>query len=168
MANALTPLFEHNLWANLQLLEACSVLTEAQLALTIPGVYGTPASTLVHYLSGEQRYVFRLSRQERQGPSFKTDSPWPGVEALAEHARWSGLKLQELAETVGLSDVYRSSWDGVDYEIDSSVVLVQAINHSTEHRAHVVTTLSAHGIVVPEIDGWNWAETTGRMRQVEG
>ena len=167
MANALIPLFEHNLWANLQLLEACSVLTEAQIALTIDGVYGTPATTFVHYLSGEQRYIFRLTGEERPAP-LRTGDPWPGVEALADHARWSGLKLQGLAESVAPKQVIRQHFDDADWDIDGEVVLVQAINHSTEHRAHIVTTLSARGIALPEIDGWNWAEATGRMRQAGG
>ncbi|HEY5475962.1 MAG TPA: DinB family protein [Tepidiformaceae bacterium] len=163
MANALTPLFEHNYWANLLLLEACSGLKEEQLAVTIAGVYGTPAATLVHYLSGEQTYIRRLSGEE-QPQSLRGDAGWPGLEALVEHARWSGDRLRRLAETIEPATVIRESWDGVDYEIDGQVVLVQAINHSTEHRAHIVTTLSAHGIALPEIDGWNWGEATGRLR----
>jgi len=164
MANALTPLFEHNYWANLQLLEACSGLTREQLAVSIAGVYGTPALTFLHYLSGEQRYIYRLSREESPNP-LRRDTPWPGIEALTEHARWSGERLRRLAETVEPATVIRETEDGVDEEIDGQVVLVQAINHSTEHRAHIVTTLSAHGIALPEIDGWNWGEATGRLRQ---
>jgi uncharacterized damage-inducible protein DinB len=163
MANALTPLFEHNYWANLQLLEACSGLAPEQLAVTIAGVYGTPAATLLHYLSGEQRYIYRLCGEESPNP-LRRDAPWPGIEALAEHARWSGERLRRLAESVEPATVIRETEDGVDYEIDGQVVLVQAINHSTEHRAHIVTTLSAHGIAMPEIDGWNWGEATGRLR----
>lgn len=163
MANALTPLFEHNYWANLQLLEACSGLAAEQLALSIGGVYGTPASTLLHYLSGEQNYIYWLRKEERP-ERIRSDSPWPGIEALVEHARWSGDRLRRLAESVEPSTVIRETEDGVDYEIDGQVVLVQAINHSTEHRAHIVTTLSAHGIAMPEIDGWNWGEATGRLR----
>lgn len=163
MANALTPLFEHNYWANLQLLEACSGLTQEQLAVTIAGVYGTPASTFIHYLGGEQRYIYRLCGEESPNP-IRRDTPWPGIEAFAEHARWSGERLRRLAESVEPATVIRETQDGVDYEIDGQVVLVQAINHSTEHRAHIVTTLSAHGIAMPEIDGWNWGEATGRLR----
>jgi uncharacterized damage-inducible protein DinB len=99
MANALTPLFEHNYWANLLLLEACSGLKEEQLAVTIAGVYGTPAATLVHYLSGEQTYIRRLSGEE-QPQSLRGDAGWPGLEALVEHARWSGDRLRRLAETI--------------------------------------------------------------------
>jgi len=165
MANALTPLFEHNLWANLRLLEACRPLTEAQRALSISGVYGTVGKTFMHYLSGEQGYIRRLSGEPPQPPLHGGD-PWPGIDTLLGHARQSGLELMRLAETVPPGQVLRLEWDGAWHEVEAQVVLVEAINHATEHRAHVVTTLSAHGIAMPELDGWSWGEDTGAVRAV--
>ncbi len=167
MTNALTPLFEHNLWANLRLLDACSGLSEAQLSLTVRGVYGTPASTFVHYISGEQRYVFRMSGEE-PATLLKSGDPWPGFDDLIARAQWSAERLLRLAESTGRDTVTHQFFDGVDHEINAEVVLVQAINHSTEHRAHIVTTLSAHGVGLPEIDGWSWGEATGRLRTITG
>lgn len=167
MTNALTPLFEHNLWANLRLLEACGGLDRSKLELAIPGVYGTPASTFVHYISGEQRYVFRLSSEE-PATGLKSDNPWPGFDDLIARAHWSAERLLRLAELTGPNTVTHQFFDGVDHEVNADVVLVQAINHSTEHRAHIVTTLSAHGISMPAIDGWSWGEATGRLRPMPG
>jgi uncharacterized damage-inducible protein DinB len=164
MANALTPLFEHNLWANLTLLDACRPLEPSKLELTIAGVYGTPASTFVHYISGEQRYVFRLSGEEPALP-LKSGDPWPGFDDLIARAHWSAERLLRLAESTGPNTVTHQFFDGVDHEVTADVILVQAINHSTEHRAHIVTTLSAHGTALPEIDGWSWGEATGRQRR---
>ena len=166
MAIALTPLFEHNLWANLRLLEACSSLDRSKLELVIPGVYGTPASTFVHYISGEQRYVFRISNEEPP-TRLKSDDPWPGFDDLIARAHWSAARLLHLADSVGPNTVIHQTFDGVDHEVTADVVLVQAINHSTEHRAHIVTTLSAHEISMPDIDGWGWGEATGRLRPAQ-
>ena len=163
MTNALSPLFEHNLWANLRLLDASRSLDRSQLELAIPGVYGTPASTFVHYISGEQRYVFRLSGEE-PAMRLKSDDPWPGIDDLVARAHWSAERLLRLAESTGPNVVTHQFFDGVDHEVNADVILVQAVNHSTEHRAHIVTTLSAHGISMPEIDGWSWGEATGRLR----
>ncbi len=161
MGNALSPLFEHNLWANLRLLDACRGLTQEQLSVTIAGVYGTPAATFVHYLRGEQRYISRLGGEP---PEIARGAiPWPGVDALAGHAQRSGEGLLALAERLDPAYLTRQEFERT-MEIEAGVILVQAINHSTEHRAHIVTTLSAHGIEMPEIDGWAWGEATGRAR----
>jgi len=36
----------------------------------------------------------------------------------------------------------------------TSIILTQAINHSTEHRAHIMTIITQQGIEPPEVDGW--------------
>jgi uncharacterized damage-inducible protein DinB len=38
--------------------------------------------------------------------------------------------------------------------VPTAVILVQAINHATEHRSHVATILTQLGIQPPEMDGW--------------
>lgn len=45
------------------------------------------------------------------------------------------------------------------YAVPTSVFLAQTINHATEHRSHIRTILSSHGITPPEIDGWLWLRT---------
>lgn len=39
--------------------------------------------------------------------------------------------------------------------------VAQALNHGTEHRAHLCTILGAHGTPPPQIDAWSWAEAGG-------
>ena len=38
------------------------------------------------------------------------------------------------------------------------VILVQAINHATEHREQINSMLSALGITPPDLDGWSYGE----------
>ena len=45
--------------------------------------------------------------------------------------------------------------------IPASVILVQAINHATEHRAHATTILTQLGIEPPAIDGWEHGGLSG-------
>ena len=56
-----------------------------------------------------------------------------------EHNTWANLRLLDFC--AGLSDEQ-----------------LQAINHATEHRAHVATILSQHGVAPPELDGWTYDE----------
>lgn len=153
--------FEHNLWANLTLLETFRAATEEQLAHFAPGTYGPVAATLLHMLSGEQSYVWRLNGEERPD-RLQTEHAWPGIDALLDHARWSGDRLRALAASASPTDTVLVHDDEQGYHINAGIVLVQAINHATEHRAHVCAALTSQGLALREIDGWNWAEATPR------
>ena len=37
-----------------------------------------------------------------------------------------------------------------------SFSVVKMLDHASEHRSHIRTVLSTHGIEPPEIDGWLW------------
>jgi uncharacterized damage-inducible protein DinB len=44
-----------------------------------------------------------------------------------------------------------------------SLYLLQAINHSTEHRAQVATILTQLGVEPPAMDGWTYFLASGHM-----
>ena len=46
------------------------------------------------------------------------------------------------------------------YFVEPWVVLVQVINHATEHREQIKSMLSALGVTPPDIDGWDYGEAT--------
>lgn len=153
----LVALFRHNLWANLRLLEACASLDEEQLAATFTGTYGSIYDTLTHILRAEQGYLRRLSGKQRAEPLRRED--YPDVEALRAHARFSGEGLIEVAASVQASDVLQIEWDdGRMVPVPASLLLTQAINHATEHRAQVMTILTQRGIDPPDLSGWQYAE----------
>jgi uncharacterized damage-inducible protein DinB len=56
----------YNRWANLQLLEVCSGLSDEQLQLSSSGTYGSVAATWQHLLAAEQRYLRRLTGVDPQ------------------------------------------------------------------------------------------------------
>jgi len=43
--------------------------------------------------------------------------------------------------------------------VPTSVVLLQAINHGTEHRSQAATILTQLGIEPPPMDGWNFGDS---------
>ena len=49
----LTDAFEHHLWANERILDACAALTEEQLATPVPGTYGPIIDTLRHLIQAD-------------------------------------------------------------------------------------------------------------------
>jgi uncharacterized damage-inducible protein DinB len=45
----------------------------------------------------------------------------------------------------------------------ASLLLLQAVNHGTEHRSQVATILTQLGIEPPDMDGWTFFEASGRL-----
>ncbi|HEX5167133.1 MAG TPA: hypothetical protein VFV93_17135, partial [Thermomicrobiales bacterium] len=52
--------------------------------------------------------------------------------------------------------------DGAVRDVPAGVVLMQALHHGTEHRAHICTILTSLGIAIPDLGLWDWAEATNR------
>jgi uncharacterized damage-inducible protein DinB len=156
MSNVLIALFRHNQWANEQLLEACRPLSDAQLASSAPGTYGRVDATLQHLCAGEELYVWLLSGRPHPRPLRETD-PFPGIAELVARSRASGTALVALAEAAEPGQISRDERSDPPELLPVELPLVQAINHATEHRAHVMTILSQQGVELPEFDGWAYA-----------
>jgi uncharacterized damage-inducible protein DinB len=160
MASPITDLFRHNDWANLRLLDACAGLSEDDLAATAPGTYGAVRDTLVHLLASEARYVGEFSGAPPE--TRPEDVPFAGFDAIRTCATASGEALIEIAGRTQTSDILRGIYRGAPYEIPASVLLIQAINHATEHRAHIVTILNQRGVGTPGLDGIAYAAEATR------
>jgi uncharacterized damage-inducible protein DinB len=150
--STLAAMFDHNRWANERLLEACRGLTAEQLATIVEGTYGALGETLAHIASGEVFYVTLLTGW-KPATAWQQDDPFPGIEPLLEVVRDAGARLAAAAASIPHDQPIEH--DPGDLH-PASLILVQAINHATEHRAHVTTTLTQLGIEPPVIDGWQY------------
>jgi uncharacterized damage-inducible protein DinB len=56
-ASILTDAFEHHVWANERILDACAACTEKQLTLPVPGTYGPIVDTLRHLVQADSFYL---------------------------------------------------------------------------------------------------------------
>jgi uncharacterized damage-inducible protein DinB len=147
----LRALFDQNRWANEALLDACRGLTEDQLETTVEGTYGGLGETLAHIASGETFYVELLTDWEAP-VHWRRGEPFPGVDALLTRVRETGRRLLDAALS---TDPEEPIERGPGELIPARVILVQAINHATEHRTHATTILTQLGIEPPAIDGWH-------------
>jgi uncharacterized damage-inducible protein DinB len=158
MGATMVEFFKHNTWANLRLLDACAELSEEQLDASAEGTYGTIRNTLVHFVGNEDNYLARLTDQAPQNP-LRHGDPFPGVADLRERARRSGEALTAVAARLSPDKVLEVTWHGESHRIPAAIVLLQVINHATEHRAQVAAILTQLGITPPVMDGWTYHET---------
>jgi len=68
---------------------------------------------------------------------------------MVESARTTGAGLIEWAPKVQAEQL-----DGEG--TPKTIILTQAINHATEHRAQIMAILTQVGIQPPELDGWTY------------
>lgn len=71
----------------------------------------------------------------------------------------SGAGLIEWAAKVQGADTVEIDWDGTLRQAPKSILLTQAINHATEHRAQIMTILTESGIQPPELDAWMYFDS---------
>ncbi|CAN5552948.1 DinB family protein [soil metagenome] len=153
-------MFGHNRWANLRLFDWCAGVHDALLDSSAPGTFGDARSTLVHLVSAEERYVELLTGDEiPDDQRLEIDDPFPGLELLRERIDASGQRLIAIAGSTPDDHIIEGTFlDGRSYRLSATTLLIQAINHATEHRTHIMTVISQHGVEAPETDGWLYGE----------
>jgi uncharacterized damage-inducible protein DinB len=146
--------FQHNALMNQRLMEACRGLSPEQLGATTPGTYGSIAATLVHIANAQEGYAARFLGTER--PERLAENPFPGVEAVAERLAHGDARLLEAAAQAGREHEVQVTGDDPPgtWRMRASLLLLQAVNHGTEHRSQVATILTQLGLEPPAMDGW--------------
>ena len=153
-SDTLTTLFRHNRWANVRILERCAGLTDEQLDATIVGAYGSIRDTLQHIVTAERSYFSRISTgQPYRRPE---DAPPLTLAEMTESVRTSGSGLIEWAPKVQAGDTVQVNWEGAPRDVPKTILLTQAINHATEHRAQIMAILTQLGIQPPDLDSWSY------------
>lgn len=155
----LVKLFEHNNWANQQIVQVCLSLSDEQLdAEPQSATSGSIRHTLLHLAAAQQGYLSLLTV-----PFEARRSVTPAFAEAEEsiHASGEGLLALVSGESGGLPETKLQTRHG--YLVEPWVVLVQVINHATEHREQIKSMLSALGLTAPDISGWSHGEATGAV-----
>lgn len=160
--NTLARIFAHNNWANLKIIAACASLSAEQLDAR-PGsaALGSTRETLVHLVSAQRGYLSLLTvpleqRAQRIGPDAD-------ISELADIASSTGEALTALASGARRSSMPSPLKTRDAHLVDPWVVMLQVINHATEHREQIKSMLTALGITPPDIDGWDYGADAGAL-----
>jgi len=156
----MTQLCKHHRWANLTLIDACSVLPNAVLDASLPGAFGSVRDTLRHIVVNEGRYLASM-------PGVPPLAVWPDQgEGLAfgdlrERAANGGDALIGVATTSVEDGVIHREWGGQIHAIPLSTIMTQMINHGADHRSQIATILSQQGVTPPPLDAWAFLAAEG-------
>ena len=157
----LLKLFEHNNWANHQIIQACGALSDEQLdAEPQSATQGSIRSTLLHLVSAQRGYLSLLTLPVEARPTAPLD-----YSELQESIAKSGEGLLAFVkDEANFTKNQLQTRDG--YNVDPWVVILQIINHATEHREQIKSMLSAQGITPPNIDGWDYGEVMSALAPI--
>ena len=155
----LVKLFEHNNWANTQIIQSCAALSDEQLdAESQSATKGSIRETLTHLVNSQRGYLslltLTLEARHHAPPTFA---------GLQESAQISGEGLLALVrdESSKSPKTRLQTTDG--FFVEPWVVMLQVINHATEHREQISSMLSALGVTAPDLDGWAYGEATNAL-----
>ena len=155
----------HHVWSTLALLDHCRQLSAPELELTTPGGFGSVQATLEHLVRSDRSYQRRIlgepaaSERDREAPLdvLRAEMERQGRAWLDVLAR-----LEELDVELPAYPDDDPPYPSIDHAV--SLLLVQAVHHGNEHRAHVCSILGAHGLDVPDVSGWEYV----RLERVGG
>lgn len=155
----LVKLFEHNNWANQQIIQACYALSDEQLdAEPSSATMGSIRETLSHMVRSQRGYLALLTLPVDERPTTLL-----AFSELVESARESGEGLLALARAEASQPLAARLRTRDGWLVEPWVVIAQIINHATEHREQIKSMLSALGVTPPEIDGWSYGEAAGAL-----
>ena len=157
--DALLETFRHKTWATLTLLEYCARLDPLELDATSPGTFGSIRKTLHHLVASEEGYCARVTGQQPSEPLG--DGP-AALDDLAARMRALGPRWEGVVADPSIAGGEFRTSDG--WLVAGVVPMIQAIHHAAEHRGHVLSTVGARGLPVPDLSMWAYSQSRGLMR----
>ncbi|HEY8863531.1 MAG TPA: DinB family protein [Candidatus Dormibacteraeota bacterium] len=148
--DAINEIIRHNSWATAHLVEHVQSMPPETLDLSAPGTFGPIGPTLAHILSAERAYMTRLKGGT---PVPRPRDSKVDMAELADQARSLGEEWEHLLQAGINADLEVQTRQGPQM---AGTLLVQVVNHATEHRAHVCTVLGTHGIEPPALDAFTY------------
>jgi uncharacterized damage-inducible protein DinB len=162
----LTDAFQHHVWANERILDACAAVREDQLTTAVPGTYGPIIDTLRHLVQADSFYLWVASGQTRE--LIPGENQLSIAELRSANVEHAAAYRELLAGDIDPDEDVVERGDGWSYAAKQGIRLAQIVHHGTDHRSQVCTGLTSLGIEPPDIDVWAYGATVARTRESEG
>ena len=163
---------QHDVWSTEQLIAHVHKLPPETLELTTAGTYGTIREVLHHIVVADENYLVRLSGKVLHDKPFRLTEP-ATLDEIASHLTHVKDAVERLftgptldAERL-ITDTPLRAPDAPRIEMRAWVPAAQLINHGVDHRSHVNTILTAHGLEPIDLQVWPHASELGASRQVK-
>lgn len=156
--NLWSNMFRYHRWANQAMIDFLRTLPDDHLALSVPGTYGNSLATIRHVVSSDADYV-RIIPDAPTPTQIPQDGPFGGWDELRAIAWEADTALMGYVQDLTDDSFFVDVDDGISFQLTTSMLLTQIITHAMDHRSQINTTLSTHGIAVPETSVWAWRKS---------
>jgi len=157
--------FAHHVWANDRLIEAFLNLTDEQLARKAVGAYGSILETMRHIVGGDSFDIFTFTGM---WPIVGDPATMDIAELRQANQRigaeWIRLLTDEFDPDAIIKEV--DPEDGFTRDATVGLRLAGALQHGSEHRSQICTTLTSLGLDPPNVSVWRFGVDTGRSVEV--
>lgn len=154
-------IYRYNGWANDQVMAVAEQLKPDQLTGPVEGMYGSVLDTAAHLLGVEENFLLLMSGKEAKYP----DKPDAGT--IRQRLAANSAGFESFVANLTNDDLARRfpvPWFKREFTVEDG--LLQAIVHSTEHRADLCGAITRAGLKTPPIDYIAWAIEAGRSLPV--
>lgn len=153
--------FAHNTWATLRVINACTNLSQEQLATNVPGTRGPILDTLRHIVEGDAVDLEIILTGIPAADLEQMGLPELRVVASDVGAAWARF----LADPIDPDQMVREVDPGDGYERDAPMGfrLAGTLNHGSDHRSQICTALTTLGVTPPRIDVMDYGLAVNRV-----
>ncbi len=147
-------LLRYNAWGNERVFALCEAAAPTLLDQADRGSIGSTAETLKHLVGVEDAYLAMTQGRD-------LDEALGSREAYAAHdLAWFARRSAGIAEGyLALLSAHDNNWldeamqvPWFDFSMTIRDGLLQAITHSAQHRAQILSVLGTQGVAVPDLD----------------
>jgi len=180
---ALLYLSRHNTWASKTLLGGCRTLTSDQLTAPATAAFGNVIDTFNHLVTSEGGYLSALGGplttwvEDAKRELEKYPDYWDNGDACVPVVILDELALRidelgQLWESFFANNEFgpeeKRVLDSGTYECPAGIVMAQLFHHGGLHREQICATLSGLGLDPPDLQPWEFADSTGISRFLGG
>jgi len=151
----LVTLFDYTYWANQRLLAVVRTLSSQELKQTILAGSNSIFEILAHSLGAEMMWWTRLAHGTTL-PAIPSRATYASLEDLIERWRTQETEMRKLLDTLSEADLsepfHYTTTKGKAYEMPRWELMMQLVNHETQHRAEAAMLVTALGKSPGDLD----------------